>query len=368
MNAPLRSLPVLLALLALTLPVHAQEPTERFEELVEVNEVLLDVLVLDKKGTPVPGLGPDDFEVTVEGEPVEVTGASYYTTRYEEGATGAPKGDSGTEIVPASRWFVFFFHDVRRYSSPDNSLMRRQLEAGRSGRRWVEEEMGPSDWVAVASYDVKLKIHQDYTQDRAALTEAIEDAAAGRSPDRAREAGRPRMSAEERESPAILPRLPAGKDLRDATETIYEGLELLAEATGHVVGRKHLLLFSIGFGDIQPGFGARPDARYYPDLREALNANNVAVYPLDMTPHQTRGLQANFLNGLAADTGGEYLELFTDFIVPLREIASQATGYYLVGFRTEFPSGESGYREVDVDVDRKGLQVRAPEGFRFGHP
>ena len=64
-------------------PVAAQQqPAAGFEDLVEVTEVLLDVLATDRSGDVVTGLGKDDFVVTENGEPVAITGVSFYSTRY----------------------------------------------------------------------------------------------------------------------------------------------------------------------------------------------------------------------------------------------------------------------------------------------
>ncbi len=337
-----------------------QDPVRRFEERVEVSEVLLDVLVTDRSGTIIAGLDKDDFIVEEDGKQVELTSATFYTTRYgaEIGVATAPNE------VPASRHLIFFFDDLRLEATSDSRLLRQQLDAGRQSREWIDEEMGGSDWVAVASYDVKLKIHQDFTQNRDALRRAISAAVRGRDPEKDRST---RSAPAPPTQPSLLRNLPQGKELRRKTTRIYDGLRLLAEATGHIVGRKNLLLFSIGFGRFE-GFSpvALPDRRYYPALEEALNANNVAVYPIDLTPTNTEHAQSHFLNILAADTGGYYYQHFVSFLTPLREIASESTGYYLLSYRSEHPSGESGYREVKVRTRARHLQVRAPRGYRFG--
>ena len=332
----------------------AQEPAERFGGRVEVTEVLLDVVVTDRAGNLVAGLGPEDFVVEEGGAPVAVTGVSFYATGYPEG-TDLGSGPRPAAAIPASRYFIFFFDDQRRNAADDPRLLRRQLDAAKRSREWIESEMGPSDWIAVASYDVKLKVHADFTQDRSTLLAAIEEASLGGDPERAR-GRRPGGSHEEA---SILRRLPRGIYLRRETTRIYDGLRLLAEASGHVVGRKNLLLFSIGFGELGRGPIALPDRRYYPAMEEALNANNVAVYAIDLTPGGGDHLQSHFLNTLAADTGGDYHHLFTSFATPLREIARESTGYYLLSYRAEHAAGESGYREVEVKTRDRSLRVRA---------
>ncbi len=96
------------------------------------------------------------------------------------------------------------------------------------------------------------------------------------------------------------------------------------------------------------------------------NANNVAVYSIDLTPSGTDHVQSSFLNTLAADTGGSYHYLFTSFTTPLRQIAQEATGYYLLSYRSEHPAGESGYQRIKVGVRAPKLVVRAQKGYRYG--
>jgi VWFA-related protein len=337
-----------------------QEEADRFKDTVEVTEVLLDVLVTDRSGNIVAGLGPDDFVVEVSGNPVNLTGATFYSTRYaaDSGATPMPNE------VPASRYFIFFFHDQRIAALEDSRLLRQQRRAAQESRQWLETEMGPSDWVAVAGYDVKLKIFQDFTQSREALEKAIDAAARGFDPEPERMLRRQEVPATQ---PSLVRDLAMGKELRRKTTRIYDGLRLLAEATGHIVGRKNLLLFSIGFGRLDGvNAVAIPDRRYYPELEEALNANNVAVYTIDLTPSESDHLQADFLSVLASDTGGYYYQHFVSFLTPLRKISEESTGYYLLSHRAEHPVGDSGYREVEVRAREAGFRVRAPKGYRFG--
>jgi len=337
--------------------VAAQESSTRFEGRVDVSEVLLDVVVLDRDGNLVVGLDTSDFVIEAGGRKVEPTSVDFYTTHYVDGGALTPANQ-----IPGSRYFILFFHDQLRNAGEASQLLQQQVLAGRRSRDWLEEEMGPSDWVAVVGYDVKLKIHQDFTQDRGRLLTAVDEAVRGVDPERD---GRYRSEASHLDA-SLLRRLPSGIDLRRKTTRIYDAMRLVAEASGHIVGRKNLLLYSIGFGDISRDGIARPDRRYYPDLEQALNANNVAVYPLDLTPRNADHLQSSFLNKIADDSGGAYYQFFTDYRTPLRRIASEATGYYLLSFEAEHPTGESGYRKVKVKTTDKQFTARAQKGYRYG--
>ena len=351
---------ILLCLIAAPPPSGAQEPADSFEGLVEVTEVLLDVLATDRSGAVVTGLGTDDFVVTENGDPVNLTGVSYYTTRYgPDGSIQVADGD-----IPSSRYFIFFFHDMRRFGPEATRLVRQQLDAARKSREWVEDHMLPSDWVAVASYDVKLKVHLDFTQDREQILQAIEDGSRGKDPEK--NVGRRGRRVPPSGAPSLLRNLPQGKTLRKKTSRIYDGVRLLADASAFIVGRKNLLMFSIGFGEFRGTGVPTGDPRYYPKMEQALNDANVAVYTIDLTPTEFDHAQRDFMSQLASDTGGYYYGTFVNFITPLREIAAENVGYYVLSYQSEHPAQEQGYQEVKVKAVDKSVKVRARKGYLYG--
>ncbi len=352
----------LICLIALPFPAAAQdEPAASFEGLVEVTEVLLDVLAVGRDGETITGLGTDDFIVTENGDEVKLTGVSYYTTRYGPGGTiEIQDGD-----IPSSRYFMFFFHDMKRLGPEANRLIRQQLEAGRKSKEWVEEHMLPSDWVAVASYDVKLKLHLDFTQDREQILRAIDDGVRGRDPEK--NVGRQGRRVPPAGAPSLLRHLPQGKKLRKETARIYDGIRLLADASAFIVGRKNMLMFTIGFGELGRGTPvATGDPRYYPPMEQALNDANVAVYTLDLTPVEYDHIQRDFMSQLSSDTGGFYYGTFVNFIAPLREIAAENVGYYVLSYQSEHPAQESGYQEVKVKPRDRSVKLRARKGYLYG--
>ncbi|MFQ5527558.1 MAG: VWA domain-containing protein [Thermoanaerobaculia bacterium] len=332
------------------------EARPRFDEQMEVTEVLLDVVVTDRGGNLIVGLEPSDFVVLEGDREMELTGVDFYTTRYESAGSGVAE-------IPASRYIVFFFDDTRTISNRFNRLIQQQIKAARDARKWIEEEMQPSDWVAVTGYGMKLKVFQDFTQNREALTQALTDASRGINPEKYRLAQEPTSDS----GASLLRHLPAGKELSRKTRRIYSGMRLLADAMGHIVGRKTLFYFGIGFGKLDGVGGfAIPDRRYYPDMERALNDNNVAVYPVDLTVHSARHAQSDFLNALAYDTGGVYHRHFVSFFTPIKSIADESVGYYLLSYRSEHPQGESGYQRITVGAKVSGAVVRAQRGYRYG--
>jgi VWFA-related protein len=339
------------------------QPQGQFEGRVDVNEVLLDVLVTDRQGNVIVGLDKSDFKVSEDGKPVELTGVTFYSNRrlVESSEALARRGVTADQ-VPEDRYFVLFFEDQKSTATDAPELLTSQLDAGRRAREWVRKGLLANDWVAVVSYDAKLKVHQDFTRDRAALQQAIGDAIKGKDTD-----GNWPSRIQEGSGASLLASLPRGNDLRKETGTIYDAVRLLAEASGKVRGRKNLLLFTNGFAGKINTFGQyEPDQRYYPEMSRALNDNNVAVYPIDLTPVGTEHTLSNFMNALAIDTGGRYFYNFTNFITPLKQIADENSGYYLLSYRSEKPAGEKGFQEVRVQTTNPEFRIRARKGYEFG--
>jgi VWFA-related protein len=351
-------------MLALAPALLAQEPQPQgqFEERIEVNEVLLDVLVTDAKGNVIVGLEPGDFVVKENGKPVELTGLTFYSDRRLLGST-ATLAKQGVKVdqVPEDRFFILFFDDQKDAAPDAPELLSRQVEAGQRAKDWVLKGRQPADWVAVVSYDKKLKVQQDFTRDGRALAEAVGDAIKGKD----REGNWP-SRIQPGEGPSLYAELPKGNDLRDKTKTIYDALEVLSEAAGQIRGRKNLVMFTTGFGQLNP-FGQHiPDNRYYPDMVQSLNDNNVAVYALDLVPAGTIHPLSDAMTKLANDTGGQYYTNFSTFSTPLREIGEENSGYYLLSYRAERPAGQRGFQEVEVDTTNPEFRVRARKGYAFG--
>lgn len=334
-----------------------QEQTPTFEEHLEITEVLLDVIVTDRFGNPVAGLDKSDFLVEENGRELEVTGAQLYTTRY-----GVPASTTGAEI-PVSRYFIFFFDDVHSESDHVNRLVRRQSDAAHHSREWIENEMQPSDWIAVAGHGPGLRIFQDFTQDREALLRAFSDAAQGRDPEKSRRT-HDRAAAG---APSLLRELPPAPKSWRKKWNIHTSLRRLAQAAGKIGGRKNLLYFGIGFGVLRAVDGSvTRDRRYYPELQRALNDNNVAVYAIDLLAAGAVNSQSFFLHTLASDSGGVYYRNVISVSRPLRLIAQENVFYYLLSYRSEHPRGERGFQAVKVRLRTPGLIVRARRGYRYG--
>ena len=350
----------------------AQAPPEPAPALVApfgaeilVSEVLLDVMVTDKKGNPILGLQPEDFLVTEDDRKVQVTSAAFYSNRRYAGAEPAPSGVAtpadNTGLAP--HYFVFFFDDQRGHSIDVPVLLQRQIRAGKDAIEWLRAGLAPTDWVAVVGYDNRLKVFQDFSRDVDALERAILAATTGRG---VRDTPPSRQIPSPPGAPTLAPGLPTGDALSEQTGTIYEALTLVAEASAPLVGRKNLLLFTMGFGRMNRFHQYEPDPRYFEPMSESLNDANVAVYTFDLTDTGASHQFANAMGHISDDTGGRYFPNVLHFKSPIAEVAKETSGYYLVSYRAEHLTGLRGFQKVEVRLANPELKVTARKGYRFG--
>ncbi|RMH15808.1 MAG: hypothetical protein D6696_19675, partial [Acidobacteria bacterium] len=149
-------------------------------------------------------------------------------------------------------------------------------------------------------------------------------------------------------------------DLPRASARVEDALRLVAEAAGHVVGRKNLIVFTPGLGDPPRGGDGAGEAPF-PALEHALNANNVALYAVDLGGPRPRGSEEL----VALGSGGAFAAGLR-FRTILKRIARENRGYYVLSYRTELPVGEPGYRSIEVEARSKDVELRARRGFAYG--
>jgi VWFA-related protein len=344
---------LLLTLLSIQAPVALPEPPrKRFVDTVEVAEVVVHAVVTDRAGRPVLGLEATDFLVLEEGSRVDVMSAEYHPwIRSSIAASAVRDSPAALPVVGDGRRFIFLFHDLRRTDRETLGVASHQLRAGRDARNWVREALAPGDLAAVAAYDYRLKIHQDFTNDPAALERAI-IRAVSREPEE--------EAAAAPGAPSLLAELPGFRERRRRSTRLGAALELLAEAVRPVAGPKSLLLFSVGVGLDGPGRSLLTP-RGESSLIERLNDSELAVYCLDTTPPAVDHSLAGTLGVLAERSGGEYFGHIAQFRGPLRQIERRLHGYYVLTF---LPSrAGAGYRRIEVTTSREELVVTARRGY-----
>jgi len=150
-----------------------------FLDSIEVRVVNVDVVVLDDEGRPVPGLTREDFELFVDGQPVELSNFAAYeeagaasageaalvTPAGAPPAAAAPAPDS-MRVAPPATWIVYV-DQSNLQPGPRNQLVREVTDfLGRAVRA--------GDRTMVATFDgVSLKILSPLAADRQPALDAL---------------------------------------------------------------------------------------------------------------------------------------------------------------------------------------------------
>jgi len=156
----MKSLRILPVLLALALPVAGQQqpaPEEPsiFGETIDVRVVNVEVVVTDREGNRVTGLGPGDFRLRVDGKDVPV---EYFTEVRGGQAIAASEAGSGQSaavqglpaLAPGSAVgtsYLVFIDDYFAVGARRNEVLRELMDD--LGR------LGPEDRMAVVAFDGK---------------------------------------------------------------------------------------------------------------------------------------------------------------------------------------------------------------------
>ncbi len=326
----------------------------------ETKMVLVDVVVTDKKQHYLKDLTQKDFHVFEDGAEQPITSFSR-ETNLDRSAPGRP------------RYMVLFFEDAGLAS--DGQMAERDAAV-----KFVQDTASPDRMVAVMDFGGFLRVDQNFTANQDLLLKAVRNVKV--SENQTNPASGPAIGA------GSLIRTGAGSPGQQQTEFALRNLLLaLREASnmlGAAPGRKTLLFISAGFdlrSDLQTEFQ---------DTLDALNAANIAVYPVDPTgftsapgdaqPHDTvvrrdgnrmpapvraagGGSNDSILYALAAKTGGFPVVNTNDLAAGMTKISEEIDEYYLLGYAPPHPGQEGAYHKIHVKVDRPGAEVRARNGY-----
>lgn len=184
---------VLLALAA-SLPAAAQPGDARspsgpgFVEVVNVEVVNVDVYVRDADGKPVLGLGPDDFELRVDGRRVPIS--NFYAVEQEDDELLIRRGGElkaepllppppaeplereaaarqPVTVPPEQALHVVIYIDNLNLTPPNRNRVMRELRA------FIREHLRPEDRIMLASFDRYLNSHMPFTNDRDQVRRAL---------------------------------------------------------------------------------------------------------------------------------------------------------------------------------------------------
>jgi VWFA-related protein len=390
------------------------EQKEQDEDVIRISTDLVQtgVSVFDRQGRFIEGLKKEDFELKVDGKPVEVGFFERIAAGSvrEEAQLGAARGDSSakvkdTETVAAKppergRVVVFFVDDI--HIAPDNLKRAKDTII-----RFIDREMGRNDLVAITSSSGQVGFLQQYTDNKDVLKMAVSRLTYRNYATRDMEL--PVMTdgqamlinqgdkavtgyfVEETIRMMSAPPSKAGEIVRQRARILMaqasglikgtlSTLETLSRRAAGLPGRKLIFFISDGF-PLDAVNGDTPDR-----LRRIADASirsGVVIYTMDarglvtdmmdatsdnpptgLAAIASRGVGEDVLNALAADTGGRFIHNTNALGPDLTKALKETSVYYLLAWRPNEESGGKKFRRIEVSVkNRPELSVRVQRGY-----
>ena len=321
--------------LALAVPAEEQVPQPDPEpdpvdsglvEEVEVKLVLLDVLVLDGKDRTVASLGRDDFELTVDGRPVEIASVDLACP---DGAAPDVKAVREAAEQPSPEASV----PHRIVHAFDYDHMENVALALEQAREAVRRHSRAGDEQMLIAIGPTLRVEQDFTSDAATLDRAL---------------------ARMHDDPGLY-----GAHLGRLTDRrFYQRLQTLMDLLDRIDGPKVVVLYSGPF----PADGFNHDVEFR--RISALSARaRVALYPVDTGGLRTPlGFVYGDLGGpkelarLAVESGGRVTYHTNDLGLALARAQRDLGCRYTLGFYDASPIRDRA-RSVRVWLPRSSMRA-----------
>lgn len=421
-----------LTLTSLSAVVRAQEPGGQKDKpaddviRVETELVQTSVMVFDKSGHFVDGLGREQFELRVDGKPSPVTffervvgGAAQTGAEQRAADKPAARKVASAESTPG-RTIVFFVDDL--HLSLDSLGRTRQML-----NHFLDDEMTAWDQVAFVSSSGQIGFLQQLTDNKAVLRAAM--ARLKPIPYTVRDTDQPPMpeyvairiangdrDAAELYIDKILEGFVSKKggsprgfnrnavfevvktranqivySLQNVTANSLGALESLTRTTQQMPGRKLVFFISDGFY-LETKGGVSGANTPLQRVIDAAARTGTVIYTIDARglfallpdatgdrPFDPKGrldraavgesvLSQDGLNALAGDTGGRFLKNQNYFDKWVSRMLSETSNYYVLAWRPETEAQKSGkFKHIEVSVvGRPELTVRLQRGYFEG--
>src|SRR5437764_11067496 len=140
-------------------------PQNKLVEIIEVRVVNIDVVVRDRAGNPVRGLGKEDFELYEDG--VKQTISNLYEVRREDAAAATSDAQIEIPLELRQRRLLLFVDSASIQSSRKQAVLD-------AVDKFVDQKMRPEDQAMVVSWRLGLHIISPFTNDKAAVRRAVD--------------------------------------------------------------------------------------------------------------------------------------------------------------------------------------------------
>jgi VWFA-related protein len=348
-------------------------------------DVLLDLVVRDKKGRPLNDLTANNVQVLDEGTPGKIMGLRLVSAG-DAAALGPQAANDPTQHARlVSLVFEKLDTEERRF-------------ARQAALDFLGDDLADNVYLAVFVADPRLRVIQPFTNDHSLVHQAIEQASTADYAQLAAQSEATRKKLEDSlqpkaspggavSAPAGLTTLLTGMTLRalQSEEQLVRtkqwrssilALLSLVEEQARVPGRKTLIYFA---EDLQV-----PDSmtEVFNNTIAAANHSKVSVYGVD-----TRGWSSEehgkksllklhkgappapstpppaALDQLSSNTGGFLIGKSKDFREPFRRVSEDINAYYEISYLPPNAAYNGKLRKVTVQVDVPDVKVQARSGY-----
>jgi VWFA-related protein len=370
----------------LSLSAQQQPPAPKpsFQSSVEVTS--LDVAVVDDKGKPIPNLTPADFAVKIDGNPRRVVTAEWVPLMAEAGAAAPapPDGYTTNESATGGRLIVIAVDQP-------NIRFGGAMAIAKAANAFIDK-LTPSDRVAVAGIGVGAPATV-FTSDRARVKQAISRMVGQKTPSMLamhaialveaiaieRGDGGALEAVFARECQGLRGIELATCQTETETEARFiarnanqEGDETMQALTALFAGLRTIdapktLIF------ISEGFISNENTGRIIELGSMAAAARTSLYALKLEPSMfdagsarapvnmfaDRQAQAEGLEMLAGASRGALFTVTGSGDALFDRIASELSGYYLLGVESDGRDRDGKPHPIRIDVARRGAFVRS---------
>ena len=424
------SLLVTAALFLAAIPVQSQEKkqsTSNQDDVIKVssNLVNVDVMVRDKKGKAITDLKTEDFTISENGIPQKIE--FFDSTLTSSGEAHQPT-TTVVSTLPKSQTPVGFPRNIIALVLDGQSTEGANLKRVRDGMmKYIGERISHSDSVALFAISGGLQLLQPFTQDKAKLISAVEQAdsvstgaktaeqrsinetiatlrdqlanaasAGGIDPAVGSAAGQALITQR------VLEQFIQMRSVLSAQQTrpILAGLAAICEGLRPIAGKKTLVVFSQGF--------VAPQALDWQvqSTIDIANRANVSIYIIDSsgltggtpqsgaivppsplaaisatTSQESRiraaagesvfdvsrqegiNRQQDLLYRISGDTGGQFIKNTNDVASGLERIDEEIRSRYTLAYRSTDQKFDGSFRKVKIEVRRPNVKVLTRPGY-----
>ncbi len=387
--------------------------------VVDVDEVVVDLIVRDRRGRLVEDLKPDEIEILEDGVPQQIR-----SLRLIEGPEAVLENRQRVTLDP--------LRQLRLVSLVFERLGPNAMRLSRdAANHLVSKETDPNVFFAVFRVDPALRVLQGFTRDKGLLKKAIERATSGVATDLRQKRDEGRKASEQIRAadaaraaqPPAAGQAPDGANYAEqAMARALRNMEVFLEQTTREQQGSLSLTSLLALVKGQQGLAGRKTAIYftewlvvdeaqdqmYQTLLGEANRTNFSFYTVDAkglttwsqsapsidtlqsvnqlpsglentatrtaetaagmkrTDRQVAATRNNpqaWLQSLAASTGGFLVADTNDFRRPMERIVEDIYAYYEASYKPQNRDFNGKYRQLAVRVKREGLVAQSRIGY-----